>query len=309
MPATPIALFTYNRPEHTSRVLKSLANCKRLDECLLHIYCDGPKTEAHAQAVEASRKVVRTEAEKLRATVIERDANLGLARSVVQGVTDLCDRFGRVIVVEDDLVLNPSFLDYVLQALDRYADEPNVYQISGYMFPVSQPPKPDAFFLPLITTWGWATWQRAWQLVDWNAPGALEELRDPTVRKRFDLNNSYPYAVMLENRLQGFNNSWGILFWWHVFKAQGLALHPRRSLVWNGGFDGSGTHRGDQAWSNDPGAGLVVDGTTTERFDFPANVVMHDEAFETICRFLKQEQYPASLSGRIWRKLQLVLGA
>jgi hypothetical protein len=304
MPATPIALFTYNRPEHTSRVLASLAGCKRLNECLLHIYCDGPKTEAQTQSVEASRRVVRKEAENFAAKVIERDTNLGLARSVVEGVTDLCDRFGRVIVVEDDLVLNPSFLDYMLRALDRYAEESNVYQVSGYMFPVAQPTQPDAFFLPLITTWGWATWKRAWQIFDWNAPGAIERLRDPAVRKQFNLNNSYPYSVMLENQLNGLTNSWGILFWWHVFKAQGLALHPRRSLVWNGGFDRSGTNCGDQAWSNEPGAEVIYDWPRTEAFEFPANVSTHREAFENVCRFLNNEQYPTSVSGRIWRKLQ-----
>jgi len=307
MPVTPIALFTYNRPEHTNRVLASLAHCKRLNECLLHVYCDGPKTDSQAQSVAASRQVVRNEAQKLGAVVIERDANLGLARSVVDGVTDLCDRFGRVIVVEDDLVLNPSFLDYMLQALDRYAADENVYQVSGYMFPVAQPAKPDAFLLPLITTWGWATWKRAWQIFDWNAAGALEQLRDPALRKQFDLNNSYPYAVMLENQLKGLTNSWGILFWWHVFKAHGLALHPRRSLVWNGGFDGTGTNCGDQTWSDEPG--VIDEWTTSEPFEFPASVSTHREAFENICRFLKKEQYPASLSGRIWRKLQLVLGA
>ena len=158
MSVTPVALFTYNRPEHTTRAFQSLENCSRLAECSLHVYCDGPKSGADEKSVAATRAVVRKQAERLGATVIERDSNLGLARSLVGGVTALCEQFGRVIVVEDDLVLHPSFVDYMLQALDRYAHEPNAYQISGYMFPVTQPSKPDAFFLPLITTWGWATW-------------------------------------------------------------------------------------------------------------------------------------------------------
>ena len=309
MTVTPIALFTYNRAEHTARVLNSLANCSRFDDCLLHIYCDAPKTTAHADSVEASREVVREHAPRLGARVIERNTNLGLARSVVDGVTDLCDRFGRVIVVEDDLVLNPGFLDYMLQALDRYASAANVYQISGYMFPVLQPSSPDAFFLPLITTWGWATWQRAWQIFEWDAADARETLNDPATRKRFDLNNSYPYAVMLENQLNGLTDSWGILFWWQVFKAGGLALHPRRSLVWNGGFDKTGTNCGDQAWSNEPAPEAITDWTTGGAFNFPSEVTIHSEAFNNICRFLKKEQYAASLTGRIRRRLQIMLGA
>jgi hypothetical protein len=309
MTITPIALFTYNRAEHTARVLDSLANCSRLNECLLHIYCDAPKTETHAASVEASRKIVREHAARLGAHVIERSTNLGLARSVADGVTDLCNRFGRVIVLEDDLVLNPGFIDYMLQALDRYAEAPNVYQISGYMFPVSQPAAPDAFLLPLITTWGWATWQRAWQIFDWDATDAGEALKIPATRKRFDLNNTYPYADMLERQLNGTIDSWGILFWWQVFKRDGLALHPRRSLVWNGGFDSTGTNCGDQGWSNDHDSQSITDWTTGRAFDLPKKITTHREAFANICRFLNKEQYPASLTGRIRRRLRMALGA
>jgi hypothetical protein len=309
MTVTPIALFTYNRAEHTERVLRSLANCARLDECLLHIYCDGPKTETHAAAVEASREVVREHAARLGARVIERDTNLGLAHSVVDGVTDLCNRFGRAIVIEDDLVLNAGFLNYMLQALDRYAAAESVYQISGYMFPISQPLTPDAFFLPLITTWGWATWQRAWQIFDWDATDARAALQLPATRKRFDLNNSYPYTPMLESQLNGANNSWGILFWWQVFKRDGLALHPRQSLVWNGGFDNTGTNCGDQGWANESGPEVTTDWGPAHAFDFPKDITAHREAFANVCRFLKREQYPASLSGRIRRRLRMALGA
>ena len=307
MTPTPIALFTYNRAEHTERVLNSLANCARLDECELHIYCDAPKREEHAASVEASRRVVREQAARFGATVIERDTNFGLARSIVEGVTDLCDRYGRVIVLEDDLVLSPSFIDFMLQALHLYADEQNVYQVSGYMFPVDQPKDADAFFLPLITSWGWATWRRAWRIFDWDASDALEKLKDPALRKQFDLQNTYPYTVMLENQLKGETQSWGILFWWQVFKAHGLALHPRQSLVWNGGFDSTGTNCGDQGWSVEPGVDVVTN--TTAAFEFPKNVAVHQEAFDNICHFLKKEQYPASLAGRIRRRLQTMLRA
>lgn len=309
MTVTPIALFTYNRAEHTARVLNSLANCARLDECAVHIYCDAPKHEEHAAGVEASRHVVHEHAPKFKATVIERDTNFGLARSIVEGVKDLCDRYGRVIVLEDDLVLSPSFIDYMLQALDRYADEKNVYQISGYMFPLSQPQETDAFFLSLITTWGWATWSRAWQIFDWDASDALEQLKDASVRRRFDLQNSYPYSVMLENQLNGRGQSWGILFWWHVFKANGLALHPRQSLVWNGGFDNTGTNCGDQSWSIETGADVVARTTHNGSFNLPADVAVHQEAFNNICNFLRREQYPASLTGRIRRRLRTMLRA
>ena len=241
---TPVALFTYNRPDYTRKVLDSLSRCRRLDECILFIYCDGPKKPEHADSVDASRSLVRTFADTFPATVVLRENNLGLARSIVSGVTDLCTRYGRVIVIEDDFILSPSFLDYMLQALDRYEHDENIYQISGFMFPVENPEKPDAFLLPLTTSWGWATWRRAWTVFDWNASGWQELLSDDQTRARFDLDNSYPYHEMLKERFSGHNDSWAILWWYAVFKASGLVVHPKRSLVWVGGFDDSGTHCG-----------------------------------------------------------------
>ncbi len=249
---TPIAVFTYNRPEHTQRALRALAACRRLSECRVHVYCDGAKTPPQAAAVDASRRVVRDWAAQHAALVVERPQNLGLARSIAGGVSELCAQYGRVIVVEDDLVVSPDFIDYMVQALDRYAEAEQVYQISGYMFPVEHPLVPDAFFLPLTTTWGWATWQRAWQHFDWNAPGARQQLADREFRRRFDLDDSYPYAAMLEQRLAGQTDSWGILWWYTVFTTGALVLHPRQSLVWNGGFDGSGTHCADDAMESAP---------------------------------------------------------
>jgi hypothetical protein len=299
---TPIALFIYNRPAHTRVVLESLSRCRRLDECSLKIYCDGPKRAEDAAAVNEAREVAREWAARFDAELIERDSNLGLARSVVNGVSQLCDTHGRVIVIEDDFSLSPAFLDYMLSALDRYEDEPSVYQICGYMFPIRHAPQPDAFFLPLTTTWGWATWSRAWRVFDWR-PADAESLRDPEVRRRFNLNNAYPYAEMLERKLNGENDSWGILFWWAVFRANGLVLHPRKSLVWNGGFDASGTHCGDQAWTSQALSEIASDQWTTKPFQFPEQVATDELAFGKVIRYLRAEQSEGNFFERIRRRI------
>jgi hypothetical protein len=166
------------------------------------------------------------------------------------------------------------------------------------MFPVRHPDKPDAFFLPLTTTWGWATWARAWRVFDWNVSGIAARLQDAALRRKFDLDNSYPYSAMLEQRLRGANDSWGILFWWAVFNHGGLVLHPRETLLTVGGFDGSGTHAGNYSWS-------VNGSMRADKWDFqlPQQVVVDPDAFKRIKRFLRSEQYPKSLVGRIWRRL------
>ena len=304
---TPIALFVYNRPEHAQLALETLSRCRRLEECWLRIYCDGPRGPEDADAVAAARQVAREWVARLGGEVVERETNLGLAHSIVTGVTELCESHGRLIVLEDDFALNSSFLDYMLQALSLHENEPSVYQISGYMFPVVHPAKPDAFFLPLTTTWGWATWARAWRIFDWDATDAVEALKDPKTRLRFDLDGSYPYSTMLEGRLRGENDSWGILFWWAVFKAGGLALHPRESLVWVGGFDRSGTHCGDVAWSVAQPREEITQATPA-RFELPTAVQPDPAAFNRIKRFLQKEQYPTSVAGRLWRKVEQYTG-
>jgi len=278
---TPIALFTYNRPNHTGRALDSLARCHRFDECRSYIYCDGPKSERDKAEVKVSRTVVREWAEKQGAVVIERQENLGLARSIVTGVTDLCREYGRVIVVEDDLVVSPAFLDYMLQALDRYHDDPQVYQLSGYMFPVDSHAMTEAFFLPFITTWGWATWARAWQVFDWHATGAQVRLTDADTRRRFNLDGHYPYATMLEDRLAGRNDSWGVLWWWSVFQRNGLALYPRQSLVINRGFDGSGRHCGSHHEED-----LGMPEWSQHTYQFPQQIAPDDEAYRQVLEYL-----------------------
>lgn len=301
---TPVALFTYNRPEHTRLALETLIKCARLDECSVRIYCDGARSEEHMAGVEGSRRVVREYAPRLNATVIERDENLGLSRSIVTGVTELCREAGRVIVVEDDFALGTDFLNYMLTALDRYEAEPNVYQISGYMFPVAHPPQPDAFFLGLITTWGWATWQRAWRIFDWEAQGAREMLADPFARRRFDLDDSYPYSAMLEMRLDGLNDSWGILWWWAVFKAGGLALHPRQSLVSNDGFDGTGVHCGETPNFAQPSRQGVLETRLAPSLKLPDEIAEDEKAFQRIKALLRdQTTLKPSLTARLKRRI------
>lgn len=286
---TPIALFAYNRTDHTARVLGDLARCRRIDACSLHVFCDGAKDGADASRVGETRDVVRRVTDRWAGPkfIVQRDENVGLAASIIRGVTDLCDRFGRVIVIEDDLRLSPGFVEYMLRALDRFENEQEVYQVSGYMFPVDHPPMPTSFLLPLTTTWGWATWARAWRVLDVYPDDADNLHVDDELRHRFDLDGSYPYSRMLHDRLAGRNDSWGILWAWSVFRAGGLALHPRRSLTYNAGFDGSGTHCGAKRDSRSEQAVDVPELGFGESITFPERVEADMKAFARITAHLR----------------------
>lgn len=252
----PILIFAYRRPEHLRNTLASLMRCTGFQESPVIVYADGPRSTAEKDAVMATREVACSMLGE-RAEYHFSKANRGLSESVISGVSETLERFGRVIVVEDDLELNPAFLTFMNAALDRYADAENVFQVSGYMFDVPELKKErTALFLPFTVSWGWATWKRAWDCFDPKATG-WEALRaDKQLRRRFNLDGSYDYATMLVRQMAGMRDSWAVRWYWTVFKAQGLVLFPPVSLVRNTGFDGSGTH-GRGVLRHFSGCGLV----------------------------------------------------
>ena len=241
--ATPIALFVFKRPDHTLRTLQSLAANPGYRDHPLYIFCDGARRDNERAEVDATRQIVR-DFDHPQKTVIERDANAGLARSIIAGVGELCEKFGRVIVLEDDLILSEGFLGFMQVALDRYENDPQVMQISGHAFPVASFKETDpVLFLPFISSWGWATWARAWKAFDAEASGWQSVLTDWKLSRTFDIDGVYPYSAMLASQMQGRINSWAIRWNWSVFKRKGVVVYPPVSLVTNIGFDGSGTHR------------------------------------------------------------------
>jgi hypothetical protein len=241
---TPVAIFTYNRPEHARQLFLSLLNCARLEECKIYIYCDGARKPEHVAGVLVSRQVVHEFAPRLNnACVIEHEENIGVDHSIVNGVTELCTKYGRVVVLEDDVMLHPLFLDFMLQSLDRYADDEEVAQVAGYLAPIHPEVEADTFFLPLTTSCGWATWKRAWELFSWDIELALAELSvDSHLRARFDLDGVYPYYALLQSTEREETDIWDIRWYWHTFRQEKLTLYPHRSLVWVGGFDNLATH-------------------------------------------------------------------
>lgn len=244
MTLAPIALFVYSRPDHATQALSTLRLNPPATDSELFIFSDGPRDAAAAPLVAATRAAVRNVSGFAKVTVIERERNLGLAASIIDGVTQLCERFGRAIVVEDDLRLSPHFLDFMNSALNSYAGNERVMQVSGYMFPIALPATVDSLFLPFTTSWGWATWQRAWRHFDPSMSGYAALEGDAAARRRFNLDGAIDYVSMLDNQRAGRIDSWAIRWYLSVFQRDGLVLYPARSLVGNFGFDGSGVHSG-----------------------------------------------------------------
>ena len=242
----PILLFVYNRPGHTRRLLDSLLANAEAAQSPLYIYSDAPRDDSQRQAVGEVRSLVRQVVSSGRfatASLVERTENYGLARNVIDGVSHVVGQHGRVIVLEDDLVLSPYFLRFMNDALDAYADEPRVGHIQACDF-TGDPTLPPTFLIRWTGSWGWATWERAWRLFRPDGTALLRELTQRRLTRQFDFDGAYGYTRMLRRQTEGKNDSWAIRWNASLFLAGVLSLNVGRSLVQNRGFDGSGTNCG-----------------------------------------------------------------
>lgn len=239
----PILLFVYNRPAHTRRLVESLLRNAEAAGSSLFIYSDAPRDESVRPAVDEVRRYVRSIRGFDRVEVVERTENWGLARSIIDGVSTALQRFDRVIVLEDDLVLSPYFLRFMNEALETYKDEPRVGHIQACDF-TQDPSLPDTFLIKWTGSWGWATWRRAWKHFNPDGQDLLDELERRRLTRTFDFDGAYRYTRMLRRQVEGKNNSWAIRWNASLFLADILSLNVGRSLVQNTGFDGSGTHCG-----------------------------------------------------------------
>lgn len=243
MGVAPIALFTYNRPDHLRRTLVALKGCDLARKSDLFVFSDGPKTSRDEAAVAQVRAIVNAIDGFASVKVTTREQNHGLADSIAGGVTELCRTRGAVIALEDDLVVAPGYLRFMNEALSRYWNEKAVMQVSGYVLPMPRIKNlGDTFLCRVASSWGWATWDRAWSCFNTDSEKLLSDLSSQVQRHRFDVDGSYPYYDMLQQQSVGQLDVWGVRWYASMFRENGLCLYPTESLVQNIGMDGSGMH-------------------------------------------------------------------
>jgi len=239
----PIALFVYNRPWHTKLTLEALSKNKFANESILHIFADGPKKNTNAEYNKISEvRQLLTEKQWCKEVIIRKaEKNKGLAHSIIDGVTEIVNQYGKVIVLEDDLITSQFFLEFMNKTLDLYESDPEVASIHGYVYNIRRK-LPETFFIKGADCWGWATWKRSWDLFESDGNKLLMEIEKRKLQQEFDFNGSYPYFEMLKDQNEGRINSWAIRWYASAFLNNKLTLYPGRSLVFHNGNDGTGSH-------------------------------------------------------------------
>ncbi|MDR1481738.1 MAG: glycosyltransferase [Synergistaceae bacterium] len=243
----PIALFVYSRPDHLKRTVEALAANTLAAESELIIFSDGPKNDDVISRVEQVRLFIDKIKGFASIRTIKREKNMGLANSIITGVTQVINEYGKIIVLEDDLVTSKFFLDYMNDGLDLYENNREVSSINGFMHPlkVSSTPIPESYFLPHSDCLGWGTWKRVWDNFNSDACVLLKELKKRKLVDKFDFDSSYPYTRLLKQQIKGKVDSWAIRWYATNFLLDLKGLYPGKSLVQHIGFDSYGTHCGE----------------------------------------------------------------
>lgn len=248
----PIIVFAYNRKEHLKRTLDALAANEGAKDSDLFIFADAPKegtSDAGNEAVRAflsEYKIIHENDKIFNSIMVTMAAkHKGLAQSVIGGVSSVIEKYGRVIVVEDDIVTSPYFLNYMNDALEYYQNDSRVWSISGYTLPLASLenyPK-DVYAFYRCCSWGWATWEDRWRMNDWEVRDFARFDRSFFRRKKFN-RGGRDLSFQLDRQMLGMIDSWAIRWGYNEYKNDMLTIYPSASYVDNEGFDGSGTHFG-----------------------------------------------------------------
>jgi len=235
-PRISLAVFSYNRPDKTKACLEALSQNSLED--LHHIYCfiDGPRTLDDQNKINEVEKTIQ-ESEICSIQTIRSKENKGCAKSIIQGLTSVFQESDSIIVVEDDLVVHPDFIEYMVYAIKHHLEKDNVLGISGYGYIHHH----SNYRLPLSSSWGWATSKSVWNTMEWNTSKVIEMIDTDNRKFEFDF-GGYGYLKMLKNQSLGLVDSWAIRFYANLFVQRGYFIYPAKTLVKNMGFDNSGTH-------------------------------------------------------------------
>jgi len=239
----PVVLFVYNRPAHTRRTVESLLGNHLAAESDLFVFCDGAKNQSDRASVEEVRRYVHGIEGFRSVQIIERDRNVGLAKSVISGVSEMFRKYKRQIVLEDDLLTAPDFLTFMNEVLEHYEQELRIFSVSGFNHAVTMPDEYeyDGVFSHRSCSWGWGTWKSRWEQVDWEVSD-YREFRANKRQQELLNRGGGDLSYMLDLQMAGEIDSWAIRWAYAHFKHDAVALASRDSKVYNIGFDGSGVH-------------------------------------------------------------------
>lgn len=254
----PVTLITYNRPFHTYKTLEALSKNPQAKDTDLYVYSDGPKGSQDGEQIKRTLKVIEIFNTSFNRVIIKKsDKNNGMAKNMRDALRSIFFEYNATasIILDDDILTSRDFLFFMNTSLDKYKENKNIWHVSGFNYPVvnqeSDPFTNDAFFWRVMTCWGWATWKDRYESYENDVlakdPYFLKSIFTKEMRKKFQLDleiseSTNGWWQQVEDNASKKLYSWAIFWYAHIFRNDGLCLNAVRTLVFNNGFDGSGTN-------------------------------------------------------------------
>lgn len=243
---SPICLFVYKRYETTKLMLESLLACPECKDSELYVFMDEARNDDEARAVERVRQLFDNLQGFRKVNLFPARMNKGMANSVIGGVTKVLQEHDDIIVLEDDLVVSPDFLQFMNAALKTYKDRSDIWSISGYT-PRLQELEGDGrngvFVVPRAQCWGWATWSDRWETVDWEVSDFSRLAQSKELRKEFDKGGNDLFRTLEMERRERIE-SWAVRWAYAAAKQSRWTVNPMQSKVQNIGLKSSESHVG-----------------------------------------------------------------
>ena len=244
---SPVAIFVYNRADNTRKTLEALMHNQHASETDIYVFSDGGKDERSWEQVNEVRRLLHDVEQEVQTThslksmtIVERPKNIYLERNIIEGISYVLEHHDTIIVLEDDIVTSPFFLDYMNQAFYIYKDDEKVMHVSGFTnLDLPCDDGEEFYFTPHMSGWGWGTWSSKWKQHFTHYQSRVDALAGMTEE---DMNSMqydgvFPCLKSLDKNPIPWDICWEIA----IYKAKGLCLTPYHTLVRNIGLD-SGTH-------------------------------------------------------------------
>jgi len=237
----PVVVFSFNRADNLESLLYSLSLCEYANETIVYLYIDGARNEEDKEnQLLFDNIIAEVQCSFLELIVTKKDINVGLRKSLIQGITNVLSEYDNVIVLEDDLTLSPNFLCYMNDSLEFYKNNEEVASISGYTNYISTRHNKDNYFHLRPCSWGWATWKNRWEVVDWDyKPVSLKEWFFLWLKCKPVGDDIFR---MFRNLHSEKINSWAISWTIHNIRNKRFTSYPYVSKVSNDGFGDMATH-------------------------------------------------------------------
>lgn len=246
----PVVLFVYSRLEHTKRTMDALKLNKRAVDTELYVFCDAPNpraTKEQLTEIYATHEYLKLQNDGFAKINLEiSELHRGAGKAIIRGISIVLAKHGKCIILENDMEVEPLFLEYMNNGLEAYKDDKRIYGIAStsYKFQLPCWYKKDLFLLTRPQSWGWATWLDRWQNVDWEVKDFQEIEVSERLQRSFNVGGNDLY-YMLKDQMEGRTDTWDLQWAWHIFKQKGYFVYSRWNFQRNCGFDGSGAHCGN----------------------------------------------------------------